>query len=320
MCNSLWITWVSVHTLYNSDQVYSTHMYIYEHVHSRRHKLAPKEPSNYDNNEAEKSPVVFLPYVAGVSERIRKVCQDFNIRAVFKSGPTLHNLLTKVKDPLRSTNSQMSSTKYHALAARCTSARPSAEYNEAEKPPVVFLPYVAGVSERIRKVCQDFNIRAVFKSGPTLRSLLTKVKDPLPIDKQSNVVYEVPCTCGKVYIGETKRRLGTRLKEHKDACVKCHTDKSAIAEHAWTNDHPINWAETKILQRANGTMELVMKEALSIRTTPEDACLNRHSGYELPDCWIATYKKLKGGASLSSAHRARTNARAPRSGMRTNQN
>ena len=114
----------------------------------------------------------------------------------------------------------------------------------------------------------------MFKSRPTFCSLLTKVKDLLPIDKQSNVFYEVPCTCSKVYIGETKRRLGTRLKEHKDACVKCHTDKSAIAKHAWTNDHPINWAETRILQRANGVMELVMKEALNIRMTPEDARFN----------------------------------------------
>ena len=146
----------------------------------------------------------------------------------------------------------------------------------------------------------------MFKSEPTLRSLLTKVKDRSSNCRLRSIMH--------------LRDQGTRLKEHKDACVKCHTDKSAIAEHAWTNDHPINWAKTKILQRANGTMELVMKEALSIRTTPEDARFNRDSGYELPDCWIATYRKLKGGASLSSAHRARTNARAPRSGMRTNQN
>ena len=79
--------------------------------------------------------------------------------------------------------------------------------NETERPPIAYLPYVAGVSERVRKVCRDFNIRTVFKSGPTLCSLLTKVKDPLPTTKQSNVIYEVPCTCGKVYIGETKRRL-----------------------------------------------------------------------------------------------------------------
>jgi hypothetical protein len=191
-----------------------------------------------------------------------------------------------------------------SAAARREPREPSNEDdNETEKPPVAFLPYVAGVSERIRKVCQDFGIRAVFKSGPTLRGLLTKVKDPLPTEKQSSVVYEVPCTCGKVYIGETKRRLGTRLKEHKDACVKCLTDKSAIAEHAWTNDHPINWDGTKILQRASRTMQLVLKEALSIQATPEDARFNRDGGYELPDCWIATYNKLRGGASFRNARR-----------------
>ena len=67
------------------------------------------------------------------------------------------------------------------------------------------------------------------------------------------------------------------------------------------------------------TMELVMKEALSIRTTPEDARFNRDSGYELPDCWIATFKKLKDGASLSSARRRRAHAvaRGARPGMRT---
>ena len=53
-------------------------------------------------------------------------------------------------------------------------------------------------------------------------------------------------------------RPSAGLKEH-DACVKCHTDKSAIA---WTNDHLINLAETKIL-RASGAMELVIKKALS---------------------------------------------------------
>ena len=63
--------------------------------------------------------------------------------------------------------------------------------------------YVAGMSEDIRWVCRKFNIRVVFKSGRTLRSMLTKVKDTLPLGKQSNVVYRIPCSCGQVYIGET---------------------------------------------------------------------------------------------------------------------
>ena len=48
-----------------------------------------------------------------------------------------------------------------------------ADKTNEEKPPTAFLPYVAGVSERIRRACQDFNIRTVFRSGPTLRGLLT---------------------------------------------------------------------------------------------------------------------------------------------------
>ena len=54
-----------------------------------------------------------------------------------------------------------------------------------------------------------------------------------------------------VYISETTRRLETRLKEHKDAYIKGFTDKSAIAEHAWTEDHPIHWGDTRILQHAS---------------------------------------------------------------------
>ena len=54
--------------------------------------------------------------------------------------------------------------------------------------------------------------------------------------EQANVVYEVPCTCAKVYIGETKRRIEARLKKHKEAYISGQTDKSAVAEHALALD------------------------------------------------------------------------------------
>ena len=94
-------------------------------------------------------------------------------------------------------------------------------------------------------VCRKFNIRIVFKSRRTLCSMLTKVKDTLPPGKQSNVVYRIPCSCGQVYIGETKRRLETRLKEHRDVCERGMMEKSAVAEHARENHHPIHWEATE---------------------------------------------------------------------------
>ena len=65
--------------------------------------------------------------------------------------------------------------------------------------------------------------------------MLSKVKDTLSVGKQSNAVYSIPCSCGQVYIGETKRRLETRLKEDRNACKKGMTEISAVAEHAWEN-------------------------------------------------------------------------------------
>ena len=60
-------------------------------------------------------------------------------------------------------------------------------------------------------------MKVVFKVGRTLCSMQTNT---LPMEKQSKVEYQIPCSCGKVYIGEMVRRLETRIKEHRDACGK----------------------------------------------------------------------------------------------------
>ena len=57
---------------------------------------------------------------------------------------------------------------------------------------MVVIPYVAGMSEENRCICRMFNFRVVFKSRQTLHSMLTTVKDTLPLGKQSNVVYCIP--------------------------------------------------------------------------------------------------------------------------------
>ncbi len=37
---------------------------------------------------------------------------------------------------------------------------------------------------------------------------------PLPKEKLAGVVYQIPCQCGKVNVGETRRHLETRVEEH----------------------------------------------------------------------------------------------------------
>ena len=89
----------------------------------------------------------------------------------------------------------------------------------------------------------------------TLRQQLTRVKDVDPPSSKAGVVYKAPCSYGKEYIGEIKTALGTCIKEHQSATRKGEIEKSAIAEHAWTEQHhPIRDQTSVIEQTKNVNM------------------------------------------------------------------
>ena len=129
------------------------------------------------------------------------------------------------------------------------------------------LPYTEGFSEDVRRVCRKFGMKVVFKSGQSLCSMLAKVKDPLTMEKQAKVVYLIPYSCGKAYIGEAVRRLEARVKEHMQGCMsKGALEKSALAEHAWTNHYPmIKWEKFSVIDRARTAKELLVKETIHIQ-------------------------------------------------------
>ena len=79
---------------------------------------------------------------------------------------------------------------------------------------VFISPHVKGLSEQLRRCLQQHGVRAVFKSETTLRSQLVQPKDAVDPVKQDGVVYRIPCERGKVYIGETRRPMQDRIKEH----------------------------------------------------------------------------------------------------------
>ena len=88
---------------------------------------------------------------------------------------------------------EMLGTSTYAPPTQETADTSSHDEEQEERGPLVVIPYLAGMSVDIMCVCRKFNIRVVFKSGWTLRSMLTKVKNTLPFGKQSNVAYHIPC-------------------------------------------------------------------------------------------------------------------------------
>ena len=64
------------------------------------------------------------------------------------------------------------------------------------------------------------------------------------------MAYSIPCSCGQKYTGKTKRNLEACLKEHQTVTRLGETDKSAIAERAWEEQHQPQWNNTKLLDHA----------------------------------------------------------------------
>ena len=94
-------------------------------------------------------------------------------------------------------------------------------------------------------------------------------------------------------MGETKRTLATRLKEHKAACRLGAFERSAVAEHAWQEGHEINWNDVEILDTARNLQERKVKESLYIRMAPKTCLMNRDEGRELPLLWLRTIKNAE---------------------------
>ena len=76
--------------------------------------------------------------------------------------------------------------------------------------PFVFIPYVQGVSEPIKRVLAQVGIEVALKPYFTLSSVFRKPEDVICDEKKCGLVYKIPCRdCDAVYVGETGRSLST---------------------------------------------------------------------------------------------------------------
>jgi len=72
----------------------------------------------------------------------------------------------------------------------------------------------------LKWILERHRIGTIFKPIIKLSTVLASGKDVVPAYKRRGVIYEIPCgNCERRYIGETKRSLSTRLKEHHRATL-----------------------------------------------------------------------------------------------------
>ena len=123
----------------------------------------------------------------------------------------------------------------------------SQKEEHSEKKGFVVLPYIQGVSERIKRSLNAHNIQTTCKPHQTLASIFRKPKDRPPKDRIPGIVYKLKCKdCSFTYVGESKRSWRSRSAEHNPA--RAASRESAIRHHAITTTHDIHPRDAKILE------------------------------------------------------------------------
>ena len=159
--------------------------------------------------------------------------------------------------------------------------------------PMVTIPYVEKVSEVVARVMRRHNVQVTMKPWKTLKGFLVHPKDKQSKEDITECVYKVPCAnCDKTYVGETGRKSGVRLQEHKKEVDSrsnraftrsqrtpslTEHNKSALTDHATQENHLINWSDASIIDREPDRLARWIKEAVHIRKEGQRA-INRDEG------------------------------------------
>ena len=172
-----------------------------------------------------------------------------------------------------------------------------ANEHEGETKGFVTLPYLKGTTEAISQLLHKAGFKVAVKPHRTLRQQLVAPKDHTSTLDKAGVVYRISCNeCDSSYIGHTSKNLRDRVKQHKSATDKGKTTDSAIADHAWSSHHTIDWENVEVLDQESTDRRRIIKESLFIRS--KCPRMNRDLGLEVSQAYngiIPRYTKMADG-------------------------
>lgn len=123
----------------------------------------------------------------------------------------------------------------------------------------------------LHKCFSKFNVNLVPNSKTKLQNLLYSTKDKINF-LQKPGVYSVRCNatnCNALYIGQTKRELMIRAKEHIRYVKKNEPHKSGIVEHVLDKKHSIDLTCFNLLECEQQYKRLNVLESMHIHLNAE---------------------------------------------------
>ncbi|VDL97176.1 unnamed protein product [Schistocephalus solidus] len=113
-------------------------------------------------------------------------------------------------------------------------------------------------------------------------------KDPIALKQKSGVIYRIDCHCGRAnYVGETGKRVCTRMHEHELA-VRRKDKRTSVAAHASSLGHDFDFGSVRILGQSDDRISRLLQE--SWHSTAES--IKRH--IDLPAAYQALREQING--------------------------
>lgn len=147
--------------------------------------------------------------------------------------------------------------------------------SESRERPVP-IPYVHQLSHRLKKVAKKCGVHVVFTAPNKLVRMCAAVNG-LSQDKackvshatrfvpcRTAVVYKIPLSCGRCYVGQTGRCINVRLREHR-AAVKALAGGGHLADHCRRCSCSPYYEKTSVLRSFATQGEREIFEALIIK-------------------------------------------------------
>lgn len=149
-----------------------------------------------------------------------------------------------------------------------------------ERKRLLVIPYIKKLSEMvvssIKKTNKNFNFIVGYRCMNKLNKFIRTHKDKNQQSGNSNVVYKINCgDCDASYVGQTKRQLKTRIKEHKNNIRVESKRLSVISEHIIQENHTFDWDNVKILDVETNYHKRLVSEMLHIKEQKNGLNLNK---------------------------------------------
>ena len=130
----------------------------------------------------------------------------------------------------------------------------------------VSLPFIKELEGFTKNFFRRLNTNIVFSMKNKLNNIIVLGKNKNIKFNNSNVIYKINCdNCNSWYVGQTCRRLGVRIKEHRRKYLE-EDNNSSLYIHKTENNHTINFQNVKILNTESNTSKKLFTEALYIHT------------------------------------------------------